>query len=153
LVESFYEVEKSDCSVEHPSWQEHVYVLDWQPTKVAVYVDPQLVKDDQGRLLNIIPKEKPPSAGFPTWKEYAHESTPTWGAVSDFMESCHPQEATMGAPFDQPMKIVLNIAVGGYGGAPCEWGQDACSAAGACGGAVGSELEFSDISVFEWTQG
>ena len=26
-------------------------------------------------------------------------------------------------------KIVLNIAVGGYGGAPCFWGGDACQAA------------------------
>ena len=48
-----------------------------------------------------------------------------------------------------PRKIVLNIAVGGYGGAPCYWGEKTC--ASSCGGAVGSELILSDISVWQWT--
>ena len=42
---------------------------------------------------------------------------------------------------------MLNIAVGGYGGAPCYWGETSC--ASSCGGAVGSELILSDISVWQ----
>jgi len=50
------------------------------------------------------------------------------------------------------MKLVLNIAVGGYGGAPCSWGETSCTAQGRCGGSVGSEMVVSDVSVWEFQQ-
>lgn len=152
LVGSFYEVEQIDCnSGEHPSWDEHLFVLNWQPSKIAVYIDPEMVHDEAGHLVDIIPKEKPPQHSYPTHKEYVHDQTETWMAVGDFMQSCHPQEATAGAPFDQPMRLVLNIAVGGYGGSPCTWGNGCTdNNQGQCGRAVGSEMEVSDIKVYQW---
>mmetsp|Transcript_2808 Transcript_2808/g.7279 ORF Transcript_2808/g.7279 Transcript_2808/m.7279 type:complete len:272 (-) Transcript_2808:432-1247(-) len=110
-------------------------------------------------LVDIVPKaqrgrraDEVDADAHPTFKEYAHADTPTWGAVAPFMETCHAEQATLGAPFDQPMKLVLNIAVGGYGGAPCSWGETSCTAQGRCGGSVGSEMVVSDVSVWEFQQ-
>jgi len=149
LQGSFYDVQQTDCSVEHPSWDEHTYVLNWQPTKIGVYVDPVMEFEGE-KLVKMLPKEENPYAGFPTFKEYSLEQTPTWQGVDDFMEGCYPEQATSGAPFDKPFKIVLNIALGGYGGAKCSWGEDACTAKDGCGGAIGSELEITEIKIYEY---
>lgn len=49
---------------------------------------------------------------------------PVVSGCQDYMEKCFQGRHSPDAPFDIPMKIVLNIAVGGYGGAPCSWGQE-----------------------------
>lgn len=84
---------------------------------------------------------------YPTWKTYDKNTTEPWKEVDEYMETCFsPDVATANAPFDIPFKIVFNIAVGGWGGARCAWTNN-CSSA--CGGAIGSELVISDISVWQ----
>lgn len=154
MRESFYYVEDTDCSAEHPSWVEHTFVLLWEPHKIATWVDPQLTWDAEGRLLDIQAGRSAKSMRvwgedmeLPSWKSYERTSTPTWSQVSPFMEQCFPETAAADAPFDKDFKIVLNIAVGGYGGAPCTWDTDSCT--NVCGGAVGSELVVSELKVYE----
>mmetsp|Transcript_65915 Transcript_65915/g.190159 ORF Transcript_65915/g.190159 Transcript_65915/m.190159 type:complete len:364 (+) Transcript_65915:82-1173(+) len=143
-----YFVEEVDCSQGSASWEEHLFVLDWQPERLSIWIDPTLSYDASGHLVQVTPKPAPAnSKGMPTWKTYHRHSTPTWAAVGNFMEKCFPDQAAAGAPFDDSFKIVMNIAVGGYGGAPCTWGSNTCQST--CGGAVGSELIISDISVWE----
>lgn len=143
-----YFVEATNCDADHPSWQEHVFVLNWQPDELSTWVDPTFSWDAQGRMTAVTPKPPPPAGeGMPTWTTYKRMATPTWLAVGDFMQQCFANQASPDAPFDDGFKIVLNIALGGYGGAPCSWGSSTCQTA--CGGAVGSEMVVSDISVWE----
>jgi len=86
------------------------------------------------------------ASGFPTWKTYDRDTTPSWSSLADFMDQCYPGVATASAPFDAGFKLVLNIAIGGYEGAGCRWGEG-CSTA--CAAAVGSELVLSEISVWQ----
>ncbi|CAE8599067.1 unnamed protein product [Polarella glacialis] len=152
----------------HPSWKEHTFVLSWQDGELVTWVDPTLSIDEAGDLVSITPKPdgnisarkhqtRDPLSGLPlpnngvaapSWKAYRRSTTPKWQAVEPFMSSCF-DEATSAAPFDQAFKLVLNIAIGGYGGAACHWGDESCSTA--CGGAVGSEMVVSDISVWQRT--
>jgi len=129
-------------------------VLFWQPDTLATWVDPTLTFDDAGRLTAIDPKSGSQrlevwgeEMEVPSWKAYDRVTTPTWTKVDDYMTQCFPDTATADAPFDQDFKIVLNIAVGGYGGAPCTWDSESCTTV--CGGAVGSELVISDLKVYE----
>ncbi|CAK9079866.1 unnamed protein product [Durusdinium trenchii] len=137
-------VEDVDCAAGQNSWKEHLFVLVWQPHEISAFLDPKLSFNSQGQLVAIQEKIRP---GAPTFKTYQRDTTPTWSAVQDYMQKCFPGPHSPDAPFDIPMKIVLNIAVGGYGGAPCYWGEKTC--ASSCGGAVGSELILSDISVWQ----
>mmetsp|Transcript_92470 Transcript_92470/g.233189 ORF Transcript_92470/g.233189 Transcript_92470/m.233189 type:complete len:428 (-) Transcript_92470:64-1347(-) len=153
LNESWYYVEDVDCTAdEHPSWKEHTFVHYWQPGTLATWVDPELAYDAQGHLVGITPNTAlngttTRNITLPSYKVYKQETTPTWTAVSDYMGKCFKETAAPDAPFDIGFKLVLNIAIGGYGGAPCGWGQETCHTV--CGGAVGSELVISDISVWE----
>ncbi|CAE6915703.1 unnamed protein product, partial [Symbiodinium natans] len=142
---SHYFVEDVDCAANQKSWQEHLFVLYWQRDVITTFVDPHLSYDASGHLIGIQAKKHANS--YASFKTYHRSSTPTWAAVQDYMGKCFPGRHSPDAPFDIPMKIVLNIAVGGYGGAPCFWGGDACQAQ--CGGAIGAELILSDISVWQ----
>jgi len=143
-----YFVQPTNCEAGDTSWEEHTFVLNWQPDELTTWIDPVMSWDAQGNLVKVEPKAEPAAAnGMQTWKTYKRQSTPTWLAVGDYHQQCFPAEAGADAPFDIGFKIVLNIAVGGYGGAPCVWGADSCSTT--CGGAIGSELVMSDISVWE----
>merc|ERR1719499_2283960 len=142
-----YFVEATHCNTDRPSWEEHVFVLNWQPGELTTWVDPTFSWDADGRMTSVVPKPPPPAGqGMPTWRSYKQRTTPTWLAVGDYYEQCFDKESGSSAPFDDGFKIVLNIALGGYGGAPCSWGSSTCQTA--CGGAVGSELVVSDISVW-----
>jgi len=144
-----YFVEETNCHAEHPSWEEHRFVLSWQPDQITTWVDPVLSYDAAGHLASVAPRAPLAAAdGVPSWRVYERTSTPTWSAVGNFMQQCFPGLAGADAPFDDGFKIVMNIAVGGYGGAPCMWGSDACQTT--CGGAIGSELVVSDVSVWEF---
>lgn len=154
MKESFYYIEDVDCSAQHPSWSEHTFVLFWQPHKIATWVDPKLTFDSHHRLVDIEPSGRTKRMNVwgedmevPSWKAYERSSTPTWNKVTDFMEQCFPDTAAPDAPFDKDFKIVLNIAIGGYGGSPCTWDSTSCSTV--CGGAVGSELVISELKVYE----
>jgi hypothetical protein len=143
-----YFVEQTNCDADHPSWEEHLFVLNWQQNELTTWIDPTLSYDAAGRLISVEPKpQSEVTLGLPTWRTYVRQGTPTWLAVENFMKECFHDQATPDAPFDDGFKIVINIAVGGYGGAPCKWGSSACSAE--CGKAVGSELILSDISVWQ----
>merc|ERR1712051_402887 len=120
----------------------------------ATWVDPEMAFDSSGRLVDIVPSGKSKKMQVwgeemevPSWKAYERETTPTWTRVGDFMEQCFPETAGPDAPFDKDFKIVLNIAIGGYGGAPCTWDTASCTTV--CGGAVGSELVISELKVYE----
>lgn len=154
MRESFYYVEKADCSAEHPSWSEHTFVLLWEKDRIATWVDPTLSYDADGRLEQITPGGEMQNMNIwgedmdiDSWKAYDRQETPTWANVEPFMQKCNADIAEADAPFDKEFKIVLNIAIGGYGGAPCSWGHDSCQKV--CGGAVGSELIVSDIKVYQ----
>ncbi|CAE7566462.1 glcA [Symbiodinium sp. CCMP2456] len=128
---SHYFVEDVNCDASQDSWREHLFVLYWQPEVIAAFVDPELTYDASGHLTGIQAKKH--SNGQASYKVYHRSTTPTWSAVQDYMGKCFPGRHSADAPFDIPMplgpfwrKIVLNIAVGGYGGAPCFWGVDAC---------------------------
>jgi len=155
-TDSFYFVEDTDCDADtaHPSWSEHTFVLYWQPDHIATWVDPKLKFDNQGRLAAIKPKQRTKrlevwgeNKTLTSWKAYERLSTPTWMRVEKYMEQCFAQQAAADAPFDKEFKIVLNVAVGGYGGAPCTWNTTECTSV--CGGAVGSELIISELKVYE----
>ncbi|CAL1147343.1 unnamed protein product [Cladocopium goreaui] len=133
-----------NCAAGETSWKEHLFVLLWQRDEISAFVDPTLSYNQAGQLISIQEKLRHGSA---TFKTYKRPTTPTWSAVQDYMNKCFPGRHAADAPFDIPMKIVLNIAVGGYGGAPCFWGEKTC--ADSCGAAVGSELIISDISVWQ----
>ncbi|CAE8603165.1 unnamed protein product, partial [Polarella glacialis] len=147
-----YFVEHVDCKagVEQPSWKEHTFVLHWQHDKMTAWVDPIFERDARGRILSIQAKELPADAAgdLPTWKTYDRNTTQAWRAAQPFMEQCHP-DSSADAPFDAPFKLVLNIAIGGYDGSLCRWG-DGCSTA--CAGAVGAELVVSEISIWQQAQ-
>ncbi|CAK8994333.1 Ubiquitin-like domain-containing protein [Durusdinium trenchii] len=117
-------VEDVDCAAGQNSWKEHLFVLVWQPHEISAFLDPKLSFNSQGQLVAIQEKIRP---GAPTFKTYQRDTTPTWSAVQDYMQKCFPGPHSPDAPFDIPMKIVLNIAVGGYGGAPCYWGEKTCA--------------------------
>jgi len=143
-----YFVEPTNCTAGDTSWEEHTFVLNWQPNELTTWIDPVMSWDAKGNLVKVEPKAEPASANDrPTWKMYRRQSTPTWLAVDDYMQQCFSEQPAADAPFDIGFKIVLNIAVGGYEGSPCMWGSDTCSTM--CGAAVGSELIMSDISVWE----
>lgn len=137
-------VEDVNCAAGETSWKEHLFVLLWQRDEISAFVDPTLSYNQAGQLISIQEKLRHGSA---TFKTYKRPTTPTWSAVQDYMNKCFPGRHAADAPFDIPMKIVLNIAVGGYGGAPCFWGEKTC--ADSCGAALGSELIISDISVWQ----
>lgn len=150
--DSHYFVEKTDCSAPHPSWTEHTFVLLWQPGQLATWVDPVFQYDAEGAIVGVQPNmqlngQKVGERAIPSYKVYQHESTPTWRAVRGYMDKCFPHEARHDAPFDKGLKLVLNVAVGGYGGAPCNWNSENCLQE--CGGAVGSEMIVSDLSVYQ----
>eukprot|EP00930_Biecheleria_cincta_P023441 TRINITY_DN16941_c0_g1_i1.p1 TRINITY_DN16941_c0_g1~~TRINITY_DN16941_c0_g1_i1.p1 ORF type:complete len:371 (-),score=60.63 TRINITY_DN16941_c0_g1_i1:193-1305(-) len=149
-----YFVEQTDCSAAHPSWEEHTFALSWQPGEIVAYVDPVFSWDADGHLVSIVPKTVDLNAtkGAPSWKAYRREVTPEWRDVGTYMQRCFGDNATTSAPFDQDFKLVLNIAIGGYGGAPCSWGQSSCSDPGVCGATIGSEMIVSDISIWERAQ-
>jgi len=145
-----YIVEPADCGRAHPTWQEHTFVLSWQPDELITWVNPHLSYDDNGHLVSVTPRAAPVGAdGLPTWRSHVRQRTPTWQAVRPFMQRCFPGVAGPDAPFDKGFKIVMNIAIGGYDGAPCMWGRPECTTV--CGGAVGSELVLSDMTI--WRQG
>jgi len=149
---SWYAVEPMNCSIAgaHPSWSEHTFVLSWQPGQMITWVDPVLSYDEEGHLVSVEPRLRLQSGldeGLPAFKAYEQKSTPTWRAVEAYMQRCFQDTAASDAPFDQAMKLVLNIAIGGYGGAPCSYGAPTCGST--CGAAVGSEMVLSDISVWE----
>lgn len=145
-----YFVENTSCDEAHPSWEEHRFVLNWQPEELTMWIDPVMQHDAAGRVVGITPKMlHGDHGGVPSWKTYQRHSTPEWKAVEGFMQQCFPESATPSAPFDDRFKIVLNIAVGGYGGSPCMWGTEECGTK--CGGAVGAEMVMSDITVWERT--
>jgi len=145
-------VENVDCSAANPSWSKHTFALYWQPDELVTFVDPTFTYDSQGQMTGIQPSPAS-SEGVPSYKVYKKSSTPTWSAdaVHDYMNNFYADTASPSAPFDQNFKLVLNIAIGGYGEAPpCTWGQPTCSTT--CGGAVGSEMVVEDIRVWESTQ-
>jgi len=144
-------VENVDCSAANPSWSKHTFALYWQPDELVTFVDPTFTYDSQGQMTGIQPSPAS-SEGVPSYKVYKKSSTPTWNAdaVHDYMNNFYADKASPSAPFDQDFKLVLNIAIGGYGGAPCTWGQSTCSTT--CGGAVGSEMVVEDIRVWESTR-
>jgi len=139
-------IEDVDCSSGATSWQEHTWVMHWEDNKLTTWIDPTLGKDADGRIISVLPKQEPVEREFPSWKTYDRATTTSWSKVEDFMGQCYPGMASESAPFDQGFKIVLNIAVGGYDGAGCKWG-DGCSTG--CIGAVGSELVISNITFWE----
>lgn len=155
-----YFVERTNCSAAHPSWEEHTFALSWQPGEIIAYVDPTFSWDAEGNLVSIVPKEVNLTAtqGAPSWKAYNREATPKWRDVGTYMQQCFGNGSnistgvTTNAPFDQAFKLVLNIAIGGYGGAPCSFGQSSCSDPAVCGATIGSEMIVSDISVWERAQ-
>ncbi|CAJ1348267.1 unnamed protein product [Effrenium voratum] len=138
-------VEEVNCAAGQNSWDEHLFVLLWEKDALTTYVDPTLSYDAAGKMVGVQAKVRPD--GQPTVKTYYRYTTPTWKAVEAYMHKCYPGRHEPDAPFDIPMKIVLNIAVGGYGGAPCFWGSHSC--VNQCGGAIGSQLILSDISVWQ----
>jgi len=145
---SWYEVEKADCSATHPSWKEHTFVLSWQPGLIMTWVDPVFTWDADGSLIKVEPSVRDEAAnGLPSFKAFEQDQTPTWQAVEPYMKKCFEGKAGSDAPFDLGMKIVMNIAVGGYGGAPCVFGAPTCGSV--CGAAIGSELVISDLSVWQ----
>jgi len=79
LKESFYEVEETKCDGPNPSWREHLFVLNWQPDKLAVYVDPELRYDAGGTSSTSCRRRS--AAGAPTrWmpmRTPPSRSTPT----------------------------------------------------------------------------
>jgi len=141
-----YFVENVDCSAGKSSWQDHTWVLHWQPDKLTTWVDPVMKWDSKNRIVSVQPKEDSAAHDFPSWRTYDRTTTESWQAVEEFMGQCYPGEATADAPFDQGFKLVLNIAIGGYEGAGCKWG-DGCATS--CAGAVGSEMVISDITIWE----
>jgi len=143
-----YFVEDVDCGSGQDSWQDHTWVLNWQPEQLTTWIDPILERDDTGHIISVKAKQLDAATthGFPTWKTYKRASTPTWLAADSFMNQCHPGVAAPGAPFDIGFKLVLNIAIGGYDGAGCSWGEK-CSTA--CAGAIGSEMVVSELSVWQ----
>lgn len=147
-----YFVEDVNCSSHadaHPSWSEHTFVFSWQPGSMITWVDPDLSYNKAGELVSVVPKRKAAAGGYPSWKAYEYKSTPTWLAAEEYMGKCYPGSAAWGAPFDKPMRLMLNLAIGGYGQAPCVWGNASCTDAKACGKAVGAEMIVSDISIWQ----
>jgi len=144
---SWYEIEKADCSAAHPSWKEHSFVLSWQPGRITTWVDPVYTWGTDGSLVKVEPAPGPSANRLPTFREYVQDTTPTWKAVDGYFKKCFPGQAAPDAPFDVAMKLVMNIAVGGYGGAPCVFGAPTCGTV--CGAAIGSELAISEVSVWQ----
>lgn len=165
--------ERSD----HVAWREHTWVFHWEPGKLTTWIDPIIEKDAYERVISVTPQQQathmepslqstepaaantatapsiPSSAApgdhrsYPTWKTYDKNTTEPWKEVDKYMETCFsPDAATANAPFDIPFKLVFNIAVGGWDGARCGWKNNCMSG---CGGAIGSELVISDISVWQ----
>lgn len=143
-----YFVEEVNCPPGgRSSWKEHTFVMLWEADRFVTWVDPIFEWDALGELIAVKPKATESLDGIPTWRMYHRAETPTWRAVESYMHTCH-NTSEPHAPFDIEFKLVLNIAVGGYGGAPCVWGSDGCST-GLCGLNIGSEMVVSDISVWK----
>lgn len=142
-----YFVEDVCCShYQRFSWSEHTFVMLWEPDKFVAWVDPSFSWSADGKLTGITPKQRWSHDGIPSWRMYHRSSTPEWLKVQDHFGNCHAI-AEPHAPFDSEFKLVLNIAVGGYGGSPCVWGSHTCSTT--CGVNVGSGMVVSDISVWK----
>merc|ERR1712107_162146 len=92
-----YFVEDVNCNADHPSWEEHLFVLSWQPDEIITWVDPQLAYNSAGRLISIIPK--PSDHGMPSYKAYYRATTPKWQATQGYFEKCFPDDAGQWAPF------------------------------------------------------
>lgn len=140
-------VEEVNCSQDkdsHHRWEEHTFAFSWQPGSMITWVDPEVSFNKAGELVSVVPRRT--GSPIPSWKAYEYKTTPTWLAAEEYMGKCYPGAAAWGAPFDRPMRLMLNLAVGGYGQAPCVWGSDNCTKK--CGGAVGAEMVVSDISIY-----
>jgi len=143
-----YFVEDVTCVPgQRSTWTEHTFVLLWEPDRFVTWVDPTFEWDAHGKLVALHPKPGTSADNIPTWRMYHRQQTPTWQAVESYMSTCHGGNSTAHAPFDIDFKLVLNIAVGGYGGAPCTWGSLSCT--NACGANVGAEMVVSDITVWQ----
>lgn len=144
---SKYFVEELQCPADggHATWEEHTFVLYWAPEVFITWLDPTMAFDDGGSLVAITPK---PGVHDRNTSYHVRErsNTPLWLTSNGFIAACST-DATAAAPFDKPMNLILNIAVGGYGGAECSWGTDSCT--GKCLGALGAEMVVSDIKVWQ----
>jgi len=125
----------------------HRHAAPLEPSLQNAGPAPAVHTPDTATAPSIPSSEAPGDHSYPAWKTYDKNSTEPWKEVDQYMEMCFPpDEVTANAPFDIPFKIVFNVAVGGWGGARCGWEKDCLSA---CGGAIGSELVISDISVWQ----
>lgn len=135
-----------NCSSGNKQWGLHKYVLYWEPGRLISYVDPILTKDSNGNITSIIPNDKtdPSEPSIKSYKVYTINNTPTWKAANAWLQQCYG--AGPYAPFDSQYNIVLNIAIGGYGGATCGCGSVNCG--DICGNAVGSKLILHELNVY-----
>jgi hypothetical protein len=152
---SRYFVEDVNCSEDHKgSWSRHTFVLHWRPTRITTLVDPVIRYDEAGHLRGILPTHDVEPKDWwdrdvATFKVREYNETDQWSRASAYMDTCYP-EAPVGAPFDDEMRLVMNIAVGGYGGAEnCFWGSESCGAHPVCQAAIGAEMRVHGISFFK----
>jgi hypothetical protein len=152
---SRYFVEDVNCSKDRKgSWSRHSFVLHWSPGSITTFVDPVIRYDDDGHLRGISPRhglepEHEWDQGVESFKAHEYNKTEQWSAASAYMDKCYPK-APPGAPFDDKMRLVMNIAVGGYGGAEhCFWGSENCGTHPMCQAAIGSEMRVHNISYFK----
>jgi len=152
---SRYFVEDVNCSKHHKgSWSRHTFVLHWRPTRITTLVDPVITYDDDGHLRSISPRhgvepEHEWDQGVESFKTHEYNKTEQWSGATAYMDKCYPK-APVGAPFDDEMRLIMNVAVGGYGGAKhCFWGSDNCGTHPVCQAAIGSEMRVHNISYFK----
>uniref|UniRef100_A0A6C0JMX2 GH16 domain-containing protein n=1 Tax=viral metagenome TaxID=1070528 RepID=A0A6C0JMX2_9ZZZZ len=139
-------VGEADCN--NKTWPMHKFVLYWEPGRLISYVDPVITRNSDGSISSITPSNvtDPNDSSIKSYKVYTFDSTPTWQAGSSWANNCYKGTATKYAPFDSPMNLMFNIAIGGYGGSKCQWGNK-CNGDD-CKNAVGSEMVISNITVY-----
>ena len=79
------------------SWKEHTFMLLWQDDVIIVWVDPQFSYNSSTNMINI----KPDPNNNASFKAYNQQDTQLW---KDSKNSIGRN------PFDQELKIVMNIA-------------------------------------------
>ena len=137
----------ADCA--NKTWPQHKYVFYWEPGRMISYIDPVITRNSDGSISSITPSNitDPSDISIKSYKIYTFDSTPTWQAGSKWANNCYKGIATKYAPFDSPMNLMFNIAIGGYGDTPpCGWGTK-CNAS-PCKDSIGSEMVISNITVY-----
>ena len=133
----------ADC--DNKTWPEKTFVLYWEPGRLISYVNPIITRNGDGSISSITPNDASDSS-IKSYKVYEYGKTPTWQAGSSWVNKCDSKNATQYSPFDTEMNVMLNIAVGGYGGSKCQWGNK-CNR-DECKNSVGSEMIISKAVVY-----